>query len=428
MADNDVRERALVRKIDFFILSFCCLSYFVNYLDRSNLANAYVSGMRHDLAFAGDQLNQINTCFTVGYILGQIPSNLSLTYIRPRLWFPAMMVLWAGLTMATSAAQTPQAIMAIRLFQGACEASTFVGTHLVLGAWYTPRELGIRTGIFTASGLAGTMIGGFIQTAIHAGLDGRRGLAGWRWLFIVDGLVTLPVALYGFALFPDTPQTTTAPYLSPAERTLARARVPNNADDKPPLTLAFARRVLSSWQLWGFVGLWILAGEAESPAANSLLALFMQSHPSHRYSVAQMNNYPAGVAAVGIVSTLICAALTDRLGGRRQLAGYVAAGAGIVSAGFVLGAARPPAGPVATAVVFAGYYVSGAVYATQAVFFAWCNDAMRFEPDAFRAVVLAAMNLGSNAVNAWWSILFYGASMAPWFTVCAVFPSVLVLR
>jgi MFS transporter, ACS family, pantothenate transporter len=67
--------------------------------------------------------------------------------------------------------------------------------------------------------------------------------------------------------------------------------------------------------------------------------------------------------------------------------------------------------------VFAAYYWAGAVYACQAVFFAWANQAMRFRQPAFRAVVLAAMNMGSNAVNAWWSIVFYGASMAPWFRV-----------
>ncbi|KAL2256026.1 hypothetical protein VTK26DRAFT_2325 [Humicola hyalothermophila] len=59
-------ERKLVRKIDFFILTFCCFSYFLNYLDRTNINNAYVSGMKEDLNFQGDQLNQINTCFTIG--------------------------------------------------------------------------------------------------------------------------------------------------------------------------------------------------------------------------------------------------------------------------------------------------------------------------------------------------------------------------
>lgn len=116
-------ERKLVQKIDFFILTFCCVSYFVNYLDRSNLTNAYVSGMKEDLGFVGNQLNLINTCFTVGYVIGQVPSNIALHHIKPRYYFPAMMILWGMLTMVTASAQRPQSIMAIRFFQGICEAS-----------------------------------------------------------------------------------------------------------------------------------------------------------------------------------------------------------------------------------------------------------------------------------------------------------------
>lgn len=179
-------ESKLLFKIDFFILSFCCLTYFFNYLDRSNLSNAYVSGMKEELAFHGNQFNLINTIFTVGYILGQVPSNLALTYFRPRIFFPSMILLWGGLTMITAAVHNPQGIMAIRFFLGLAEASTFSGTHYILGSWYTERELGKRSGIFTASGLAGTMFGGFIQTGIHSSLDGARGLSGWRWLFIVS--------------------------------------------------------------------------------------------------------------------------------------------------------------------------------------------------------------------------------------------------
>lgn len=68
-----------------------------------------------------------------------------------------MMCIWAGLTMVTASVHNPQSIMAVRFFQGLAEASTFVGTHYILGAWYTERELGKRSGIFTASGLAGTL-------------------------------------------------------------------------------------------------------------------------------------------------------------------------------------------------------------------------------------------------------------------------------
>jgi ACS family pantothenate transporter-like MFS transporter len=62
------------------------------------------------------------------------------------------------------------------------------------------------------------------------------------------------------------------------------------------------------------------------------------------------------------------------------------------------------------------YYWAGSVYACQATFFAWANDVLRYEEDSLRAVVIASMNMGSNAINAWWSIIFYGANFAPYFT------------
>lgn len=87
--------------------------------------------------------------------------------------------------MVTAAVSSPQGIMAIRFFLGVAESLAFVGTHYILGSWYTEKELGKRSGIFTASGLAGTMFGGFIQAGIHSSMNGLHGLSGWRWLFIV---------------------------------------------------------------------------------------------------------------------------------------------------------------------------------------------------------------------------------------------------
>ncbi|KAI0909645.1 major facilitator superfamily domain-containing protein [Ustulina deusta] len=408
-------EKQLVRKIDFFILTFCCLSYFTNYLDRSNLNNAYVSGMKEELHFVGNELNQIQAAFTAGYVVGQLPANLSLHYVRPRVFFPACMVVWAGLTMVTASARNPQSIAAIRFFQGVAEATTFVGTHYILGSWYTERELGKRSGIFTASGLAGTMIGGYIQTGIQSSLNGRHGLSGWRWLFIIDGLVTLPIAIYGFVFFPDTPATTQAFYLTPAQKALAVSRVPPVVD-RAPWSWSFVRRVLTSRFFWGFMVLWIIAGETESFSSNALLALYMKSHPRYEYSVAQLNNYPTGVPAAGIVSTLFWATLTDFLNGKRYLVGYFIGVTGVVTSVLILAAAHYPDASLSTPMVFGAYYWAGAVYACQATFFAWANDTLRYEDHMFRAIVLAGMNLGSNVINAWWTIVFYGASMAPWFT------------
>ncbi|PVH93768.1 pantothenate transporter-like protein [Periconia macrospinosa] len=402
-------ERKLVQKLDFFILTFCCLMYFLNYLDRSNLTNAYVTGMQQDLGFKGNQLNQINTVFTVGYTIGQIPCNIALYYIKPRVFFPSCMVAWAACTMVTAAAQHPRDIMAIRFFQAIFESSTFVGTHYILGSWYTGSELGKRSGIFTASGLAGTMIGGFIQTGINSSMDGRHGLPGWRWLFIVDGIITLPVAIYGFFLFPDTPRNTQAPYLSAEEKAMAIARVPE-VSERTPISMGFLKHCFSTWYWYFFVILWILAGETESFSTNSLLALYMNAHPTTKYTRAQKNNYPSGVPAVGIVSTLFWATMTDYLQGKRYLVGYWIGITGVITSALIL------AYPHSTSIHFGMYYWAGSVYACQATFFAWANDVLRYEEDALRAVVIASMNMGSNAINAWWSIVFYGANFAPYFT------------
>lgn len=339
-----------------------------------------------------------------------IPCNLALYYIKPRIFFPTMVVFWAALTMVTAAASKPEHIMAIRFFVGVAESSTFVGTHYILGSWYTEKELGKRSGIFTASGLAGTMFGGFIQSGIYRSMNGLSGLAGWKWLFIIDGIVTLPVAIYGFLLFPDTPSRTSAPYLSAEERALAISRVPEVPEQKP-ISISFVKRVFQSWQFYGFVILWIIAGETESFSSNSLLALYMKASPAEKYTVYQLNNYPTGVPAVGIVSTLFWATLTDYLGGKRYLVGYWIAITGIVTSAIILAPSTPVAGH------FGAYYWAGSVYACQATFFAWANDAMRYEEDSLRSIVIASMNLGSNAVNAWWSIVFYSADMAPKFTV-----------
>jgi ACS family pantothenate transporter-like MFS transporter len=90
--------------------------------------------------------------------------------------------------------------------------------------------------------------------------------------------------------------------------------------------------------------------------------------------------------------------------------GYWIAITGVITSALIL------AYPQNTTIHFAMYYWAGSVYACQATFFAWANDVLRYEEDSLRAVVIASMNMGSNAINAWWSIVFYGANFAPYFT------------
>lgn len=104
-------------------------------------------------------------------MLGQIPNNLALQKLPPRIYFPVAMVGWGLLTLGTAFTHHPYQIMVIRFFQAALESVTFVGCHYILGSWYKPEELGKRTAIFTGSGLAGTMFSGILQGGIYSSLS-----------------------------------------------------------------------------------------------------------------------------------------------------------------------------------------------------------------------------------------------------------------
>ncbi|CAI7570690.1 unnamed protein product [Penicillium bialowiezense] len=135
--DKSPEERRLLFKLDSAILTFASLGYFIKYLDQININNAFVSGMydlipfqlhnpglkltnyrKEDLGMYGNELNYMQTCWTVGYVIGEIPSNILLTRIKPRYWIPAMELLWTVLTMSLSRCNTPTQFYVLRFFVG----------------------------------------------------------------------------------------------------------------------------------------------------------------------------------------------------------------------------------------------------------------------------------------------------------------------
>lgn len=122
----------------------------------------------------------------------------------------------------------------------------------MLGSWYTPQEIGKRAMIFWLAGSIGTMFSGFLQAAAYTNLDGVHGYAGWRWLFIIDGIITLPVALAGFIFFPNDPQDKKKTWwISEAEHELAASRMKSiGRATKQPWTKAKLVNIFSSWHTY----------------------------------------------------------------------------------------------------------------------------------------------------------------------------------
>lgn len=108
----------------------------------------------------GNDLNLLTTFWNIGYIIGQLPSQLVLTKIRPSIWLPTLEGLWSLLVIGMAGAKNVETLYALRFFVGLLEASAYPGIMMLLGNWYTPGELGKRSCIFQASSSAAQMFSG----------------------------------------------------------------------------------------------------------------------------------------------------------------------------------------------------------------------------------------------------------------------------
>lgn len=403
-------ERRLIQKLDLFVLTYCCLSYFFNYLDRAAFANAYVAGLKEDVGLHGAQYNVLLSLMTAGYVIGQIPHGIIIQKIPPRIWLPSMVALWAGLTMCTAACKTYEQMCVVRFFQGIAEASTYCGTMYIMGSWYKAQEIAKRTAIFTAVGQAGSMFAGAMMTAIHQTMDGYAGLPGWKWVFVIDGIITLPVAIAGFVCFPDIPEKTKAHFFSLKENEIKLAidRLPPKKKDAHNIApFSLMKRILGQPHFYILGVFSIVTGALEAYCVQSLFLLWMKYHKS-RYTSSQITTYPLGVQAVAIVSNLAAAMYIDATGHRVPI-GILSAALQLLCAILLLVPSLPTVG------IFFAFYLAGTSYMVNPLLFGWANVILKRSGDeAARSVVLYWMNAVQSTLYTFWGIALYPADEAPY--------------
>ncbi|KAF1849449.1 MFS general substrate transporter [Cucurbitaria berberidis CBS 394.84] len=228
--DREKREKALVRKVDTRMMPLMMLIYILNYLDRNNIATARLGSLEEDLGLVGTQYNTIISIFFVGYILTQVPTNMILNKVRPSIFLPCIMCMWAGVSAATGAVKNYPGMVVLRFVLGFVEAPFFPGALYLFSSWYTKRELAKRISILYAAGQMSGAFGGLLGSAIMKGMDGKAGLPAWRWLFIIEGVACFPVALVAIWILPDYPATTK--WLTDEERKLAVLRIAEEANQE----------------------------------------------------------------------------------------------------------------------------------------------------------------------------------------------------
>jgi MFS family permease len=304
-------ERRLILKLDFFILTYAFIGFWVKsflnsrlrtsivtnciqilYIDRGILANAYISGMKEELGLYGNELVQLNSLFSVGYCVSMIPATLLVTRYPANYVVPASMFLWGIFTLLLYRTPNFAYLAGFRFMVGLLEGPFFCSVHYVLGSWYRGDELVRRAGIFYVSSGVGTMTTGLLSARIYQSLDGSLDLAGWRWMYIVAAIMTFPIAIWGFFSFPGSPKDGKRWFFTDEELELAIERMELEGRlGARGFTLEWAtvKRFLGRWHFWVLVPwntLWLLGYQSMTQGAYTLWL-----RAQTQYSIVQVNNY-----------------------------------------------------------------------------------------------------------------------------------------
>ncbi|KAM0721459.1 hypothetical protein Q7P37_002383 [Cladosporium fusiforme] len=409
-------ETAFVQRLDFCVLTILGLGYFIKNLDQTNISNAYVSGMKEDLAMNNNELNMIDVAWTCGYVIGQIPSQIVLTKVRPSIWIPSCELLWTMLTFCLAAVSTSQHVIAIRFFVGLLESIFYPAAHMILGSWYKPSELAKRACIFHASSAAASMFSGYLQAGVYRGMNGLHGLPGWKWLFIMDGVIGVPIAIAGMFLIPDLPENTRAFYLRKDQVELARKRMEDvGRAPRSRLGRSAWKRIFGRWHVYLLTILYIIFINAQPSGSVQPFTLWLKD--TGKYSIELINIIPTSQAAVQLVLTVLFAIFSDHWRNRPALMSVSTFWGFFTSV--ILAIWTVPDGLKWFAFeMFRAYVPYGPIS------MAWANEICSSDAEE-RAIVLGIMNALGYAVNAWLPYLVFPAVDAPRFHKGFIFSTVM---
>ncbi|KAH9929763.1 MFS general substrate transporter [Fomitopsis serialis] len=253
-------EIPLVRKIDWLIMVWAWLMFFALDLDRANISQANTDNFLPDLGMTTNDFNTGNMLFKVCFLIAELPSQLVSKRIGPDVWIPSQMVLWSIVSLAQYWLTGRGSFLATRCLLGFMQGGFIPDVILYLSYFYTRRELTMRLAWFWVSNYVAALASAFLATGILK-LDGVRGQAGWRYMFLIEGGLTLLIGLASFYMMPPSPTQTRAWYrpkgwFTEREETIIVNRVlrddPAKSDmhNRQGLSVMQILKILTDWRMW----------------------------------------------------------------------------------------------------------------------------------------------------------------------------------
>ncbi|CAH0017082.1 unnamed protein product [Clonostachys rhizophaga] len=322
------QESRIKKKIDMYLLPMLAIMYLVSYLDRSNrpgrklltylqtVGNAAIIGLKEDLKLTAEQYNLCLTIFFIPYSLFEIPSNLMLKVLKPSKWIGIMMVTWGTIATLMGLVKGFPGLMAARFFLAIGEAGFFPAASYILTMWYRRHEIQLRAGIFYSAGAFSGAVSGLLAYLINK-MNGVAGLEGWRWVFILEGLLTVVIALCAFFVLPDDPAS--CKFLTEEEKAIVAHRLRHDTgttqgsyDANEKFQWKFVWSALSDYKVWAVV---VAYWGSAIPIYGFIYTLpTVLKELGYTAEIAQLMTMPIYAAAV--VALLLTAFLSDRAGDR----------------------------------------------------------------------------------------------------------------
>ncbi|KAF6757619.1 allantoate permease [Ephemerocybe angulata] len=277
-------EKALVRKIDWRVMLWAAVSFSALNLDRNNLGQANTDNFLPDLKMNTNDYNTGNMVFRLAFLAAELPSQMVSKRLGPDVWIPIQMCLWSIVTMAQFFLTGKTTFLVTRGILGFIQGGFIPDLILYLSYFYTKNELPLRLTVFWISMYVCTIVGSFLAFGVLR-MRGILGRAGWRWLFLVEGGITLTVGIATFFMMPAGP-TQTKTWFRPngwfteREEVIAVSRVlrddPSKGDmhNRQALTPRKLWRALGDYDLWPLYIIGLLFGiPASTPASYLTLSL-----------------------------------------------------------------------------------------------------------------------------------------------------------
>lgn len=407
-ADKHPKEKTYLCKLDFFLLSSSMLGYFIKNLNQSNVTTAYVNGMDEYYNMTDNQYNYLVTLWTVGYIIGQIPSNLILHRISARYYLGGLEILWALLTLLMITCESLNSLYAIRFFLGFLESGYFPGLEYLVGSNYSASELSTRSAYFAVAGNAAGLISGPLQLAVLKHFK-NSSMPPFKWMFVLDAVISFPIGIYTMIVDPNTPSTTDAFYFSKEDKLVGlerRRRIGAQLNTREKYLWTKIKGFFNTWHIYVFPLLFLAYNNSCSansqPTFQTWMKLDLELSPD------KYNTYPSVLTACGIGTTLVLAYSHNFIGGKKNhfyvLSYFIC---------LIVGCALLAHWTIPRGLHWFSYFLIGVPTSYgQPFIFSWVNRLL-FHDDMKRNFVVVCTNTLAYVTGAWVPILVWNTNKKP---------------